>query len=149
MREEEGYPDHGEKDGSGTERYLGRCGVRGILCDSDDFNGRIQRGESVFPPLRFLGFGGHHQTSRWLRENGAVWRSRGGVWIPVEMGAHRGIACLVRMDPFGEGIVFRRICTIGRAPEFFSRAGGGRRLPACRDVFPYSGFSCFTPDAHP
>ena len=63
---DKGYLYHGEKDNSGTERYLGRCGARGFLRDSEDFNGRIQQRKSVFPPLRFPGLGGHRPTSRLL-----------------------------------------------------------------------------------
>ena len=58
-RRKEGYPDHGEKDGGGTERNLGWCGVCGILHDGDDINGRVQQRESILPRLLFLGLCGH------------------------------------------------------------------------------------------
>ena len=62
--EEEGHLDHGEKDNGGTERNMGWCTAHGILRDVDDFDSRIQQGESVSPPFRFLGLGSHGRNLR-------------------------------------------------------------------------------------
>ena len=68
--EKEAYSDHSEKDGDGSKGSFGWCYARELLRETQAVGGHIQRGESIVPPLRSLGFFFHGRNARQLRESG-------------------------------------------------------------------------------
>ena len=69
------YPDHCEEDTDGAKNGLDWCDTRDLLCEIEEFDGQIQRGESTIPPLLSLGLSIHGTI-----EVGAVARERCEMW---------------------------------------------------------------------
>ena len=70
------YLDHRQEDNDGAKHSLCRWDTRNLLREIQGFDGHIQRGEKIVPPLRSLGPCVHCENSVRLGENG-VGR---GVW---------------------------------------------------------------------
>ena len=75
--EERTHPDHGEKDGDGTEGGLRWGDARDLLREIEAIDCHVQCGENPVLALRSLVFVSHGKYRRWLWERSGVWRLRG------------------------------------------------------------------------